>query len=117
MRAEVRRLHSPDVLDLRGYTPPVSDDFSVLIQILAGPLGLDGEESFDIEVLTPKRLASRVAQKGPVSGCHLLIVECFDYASIEKWIHRAVTSCEGSDWQEVAERLGRVGRWEFEDYS
>lgn len=76
MRAEVRRLHSPDVLDLRGYTPPVSDDFSVLIQILAGPLGLDGEESFDIDVLTPKRLASRVAQKGPVSGCHLLIVEC-----------------------------------------
>jgi len=116
VRAEVRRLHSPDVPDLRVYDPPVGDDFSVLIQILAGPVGSDGEESFDIEVVTPKRLASRVAQKGPLNGRHLLIVESFDYATVERWIQRAVAACEGSDWRQVAECLARVGRWEFEDY-
>jgi hypothetical protein len=117
LRAEVRRLHSPDVPDLRGYTPPAGDDFSVLIQIFAGPVGSDGEESFDIEVVTPNRLASRAAEKGPISGRHLLIVESFDYASIERWIRAAVAACDGSDWAQVADRLARIGRWEFEDYA
>ncbi len=88
----------------------------MLIQVFAGPAGSEGEESFDIELVTTKRLASRIAQKGPISGRHLLIVETFDYTSIERRIHRAVAACEGSDWGQVAERLARVGRWEFEDY-
>ena len=88
----------------------------MLIQILAGPDGSEGEESFDLLVVTPKWLARRVVETGPVCGRHLLIVESFDYATIERWIRRAVSACEGCDWSQAAERLGRVGLWEFEDY-
>jgi hypothetical protein len=117
MKAEVKRLHSPDALDLRRYEPEQPDDFSILIQILVGPVGSEGEESFDVEVVTPKRLATRASQKGPISGRHLLIVNTFDYDTIAKWIHRVVASCEGVTWTAVADRLGRIGRWEFEDYT
>jgi hypothetical protein len=117
LRAEIRRLHSPDLFDLRHDSPTPPDDFSVLIQILVGPAGGPGEESFDVLVVTPKYLARRVAQQGPVCGRHLLVVESFDYASIEEWIRRAVHSCEGSTWSEVALRIARIGHWEFEDYT
>lgn len=117
MKAQIRQLHSPDVARLEDHCPEQHDDFAILIQVLAGPAGAEGAESFDIEVVTPKRLAARIRETGPVGGRHLLIVNHYDYESIARWIERAVSSCEGSDWNEVAEKLGRFGRWEFEDYA
>jgi len=117
VKAMVRRIHSPDVVDLRKYDPDPRDDFSLLVQIIAGPAGLDGEESFGIEVVTPKRLASRVAESGPFCGRHLLVVNAFDYDTIADWIQRVVESCEGENWIAVAEQLARFGHWEFEDYT
>lgn len=116
MKAQIRRLHSPDVADFESHTPERHDDFSILVQVLAGPEGADGEESFDIEVTTPKHIARRIRDTGLVQGRHLLIVDSFDWRAIVQWIERAVSRCDGSTWDEVAVKLSRVGRWEFEDY-
>jgi hypothetical protein len=51
-----------------------------------------------------------------MSGRHLLLVERFDANAIQRWIERAVAGCIGSTWREVAEKLSRIGHWEFEDY-
>lgn len=116
MQAEIRRLHTPDVDDLANFEPADPENFALLVQVIAGPAGGPGEESFDLEVVTPKHLAARVA-RGPMSGRHLLIVRRFDAEEIRQWINQAVASCSGQTWQEVAGRLGRIGHWEFEDYS
>lgn len=118
MRAQIRRLHAPDAPSgLADYRPDDDTDFELLVQIIAGPLGGEGEESFDLEVVTPTRIAKRLQGKGPISGRHLLIVERFDLGAITRWIERAVTSCAGETWRDVAEQLARIGRWEFEDDS
>jgi hypothetical protein len=52
MKAIVKSLHSPDVSDLTSYVPAVRDDFSFLLQILAGPAEGEGDESFEILVAT-----------------------------------------------------------------
>ena len=117
MRASLRRVHSPDVEDLESYRPERSDDFGFLLQIFAGPEGGEGEESFDVVVCTPRWLERKHGQHEVVVGRHRLIVFEYDYDRLVKMIELYCDSCEGNSWQDVAEKLSRLGKWEFEDYS
>ena len=72
MKASVRTFHSPDV-DLVTHRPGDPGDVGVLIQILAGPSGGPGEESFDVLVCTPRWLDRRLRDVGPIVGRHYQI--------------------------------------------
>lgn len=50
---EIKYFHSPDADDLGRYEPPDPDKFALLVQIMVGPSGTEGEESFDVQVVTP----------------------------------------------------------------
>jgi Immunity protein 8 len=116
MKARVKGLHSPDVPDLTRHVPAVRDDFAFLLQILAGPAEADGEESFDVFVCTPTWLRNNHQPTDIVMGRHKLIVFEYDYGRLWTFITSVIESCEGATWQELAERIGRLGKWEFEDY-
>jgi hypothetical protein len=47
MKAELKRIHNPDIDNLSEYYPNDPENFSFLLQAIVGPLGEDGEESFD----------------------------------------------------------------------
>ena len=47
---------------------------------------------------------------------HHLLMESFDWPTLSSYIKRRVHECEGATWREVAEKLARLGYWEFEDY-
>jgi len=115
MLAELKRLHSPDVLDLPGWVPD-TDDFAILVQVLVGLQGSPGEESFDVTVCSPEWIAQRAREERIFDGRHHLVVAPFDYQKLWQYLTRYVSSCEGSTWQEIATKLGRLGQWEFEDY-
>lgn len=112
MIAVLRDVHSPDVDDLAAFEPGASA-FAVLVQMLVGPLDGEGEESFDVMVCSPDWIR---LQPEPVIGRHLLIVNTFGWALIRQFLEDQVSRCEGSDWPEVANKVGRIGQWEFEDY-
>jgi hypothetical protein len=115
VRPELKRLHSPDVFDLN---KPMIDDsapFCVLLQAMFGPEGAEGEESFDMLVCNPKWIEARAKERA-FSGRHHLIVLGFDINQIRSFLVEYSGKCSGSTWSEVAEKLGRIGRWEFEDY-
>jgi hypothetical protein len=76
MIAELKSLHSPDVEDLHDWVPG-STEFAILLQIMAGPEGTPGEESFDVTLCSPAWVAARVAEAKLLEGCHLLIVSEF----------------------------------------
>jgi hypothetical protein len=113
--AQLKRLHSPDIQDLRNWIPE-SKEFAILLQIMAGPEGSPGEESFDVTLCTPAWIKNQVEREGVITGRHLLIIADYDYGQVNGYISRYLTTCTGNTWQEVAAKIARLGHWEFEDY-
>lgn len=113
---EVRRLHSPDLYDMQSGVPDDPEQFCILVQAMIGPAGESGEESFGFVVCTPKWLTQSLLKDDYVFGRHYLVVEYYDYNIILNAINFLCQSITGSSWRQVAEQLGRYGKWEFEDY-
>jgi len=116
IRAELKWLHSPDVDDLALFRPEPEDKFGFLLQFFAGPEGKESEESFGVIVCSPRWLAETNASSDVVVGRHHLILQEYDYERLKRFIEDYCASCEGDSWDEVALKVGRLGRWEFEDY-
>lgn len=116
MDAELKRLHSPDVFNLEDYHPSDPEKFNILIQAMVGPKGGEGEESFNIEVCTPRWLEETYGRDEVIIGRHHLIVREFNYKKVAATIKQFLQHCSGKDWNDVATRVSRLGLWEFEDY-
>ena len=116
MRAEVRSLTTVDFGDLEKYDPEVFDNFCVAIRVMVGPYGAPGEESFDAFVCTTKWLEQELQAAEILLARHYLIVRTFNYEVLRKFIEQYVRRCEGDSWEEVARKVGYLGRWEFENY-
>ena len=116
MRAKIRWFHSPDVYDLEKYAPDDPEDVGVFIQVMVGDEDSPGEESFDLEVVTPKHLIEHVKRDGPLIGRGFVIVARWNWPEIRDFLTGAFESEQAPTWDELGERLGRIGHWEFEDY-
>ncbi len=116
MRAVVRSLHlDPDPRQL----PADPAEFSLLARVFVGPSNGPGEETFDVEVCTPEFLARRCAADGFIDGRHKVIttLDTFTDDSLRSFLTRRVENTTGDTWHEVADKVARLGYWEFEDYS
>lgn len=102
--------------DLETVVPPDPDFVAQWVRVMAGPQDDRGEESFDVLVCTPGWLAEEVSRNPPVVGRHHLIVDGWDAGRVRQTLTDLFTREEGDDWADLAVRLGRLGRWEFEDY-
>ena len=116
MQAVLKRLHSPDIADVKTYLPDEQDNFGFILQAMVGPMDSDGEESFDITVCTPKWLASKYGDSDVLLGLHKLIVFQYDYARLCRFIEKYLMRCSGDTWQEVDAKVSLLGQWEFEGY-
>jgi hypothetical protein len=116
MRAIIKDIYSLDISDLNSYYPEDPKNFCFHLRLIIGPEEEEGEESFDIEVCTPKWLIENHNKDDIIIGRHYLIV--FEY-NIERIIQKVKSYCESStynSWKEASEKIGRLGKWEFEDY-
>lgn len=116
VRPILRRLHSPDLLDMQNDTPDDVESFCILVQAMIGSESSLGEESFNFIVCTIDKVAATLQKEGFLFGRHYLMVEYYNYQVIFDVIDSLCNRVSGSSWQEVAEKLGRYGHWEFEDY-
>ncbi len=116
IKAEIRAIYTSEMDRLEQHTPQDPEHFCISVRAMVGPEGGEGEESFDINVCTPKWLEEACQREGFVVGRHYLMVPRYDVAHLKEVIAGLVEKCEGNSWQEVAERVGRIGYWEFEDY-
>lgn len=115
VQPELKRLHSPDVYDLRNPTIDESKPYCILIQAMFGPTSIDGEESFDF-IVCNRLWAEQQRASGESPDPYQLVVERFDVRELEAYLRKAAADISGADWEEVAIKLGRLGKWEFEDY-
>ena len=51
-----------------------------------------------------------------ILGKDKLIVFRFDMDRILARIRKLFDNCGGKDWDEIAMKLSRIGKWEFENY-
>jgi len=114
--ARLLRLHSPDVRDLGSYVPEDRRRFGFLVQLMAGPSDSEGEESFDFILCSPEWLAQELRPNDVLIGRHHLIVREYNYGAVLRFLEDYCKQCVGNTWEEVALQLGRLGKWEFEDY-
>lgn len=116
MVSEVKSIMSSDIYDLKSYIPEDKESFMFLIRIMVGANDEKGEESFDIEVCTPKWLMDNHNLGEVILGKHKLIVFEFDMHRILEKVKKLFENCSGEDWNEIAIKLSRIGHWEFENY-
>jgi hypothetical protein len=116
MKVEIKVFHSPDVDDLEKYVPEEPDNFGFLLELSAGPKGEEGVESFDVMVCTPQWLISNKSKEDIIIGRHYLIVFEYDYERLMAYLKKYADAIDEKDWNGVAEKMSRIGRWEFEDY-
>ncbi len=116
MIPRLKGLFSLDVDDLESYTPEKPDDFGISIRLMIGDSNSEGAESFDIFVCTPAWITSRLQDQFAFWGGHSLVVPVYDFARIRNALEGMISRCAGSDWKETAQKLSRLGAWEFEDY-
>lgn len=114
MRAKLKSLSSLDV-DLATFAP---DDEAFCIAVIAeiGPLGESGAEIFQFQVCSPGWLSIELESDAIVSGRHRFFMKRYNYDALEAYVMKRVRQAEGADWCSVAEKLARLGHWEFEDY-
>lgn len=116
MKAAIRDFYSPDVDDLVSWRPADPTRFGFLLQVMVGPSDGEGEESFDFVVCSPEWLRGNSGEDRLVVGRHHILLFEYDYDLLKKAIERIVDDAGGSDWTEIATKIGRYGKWEFEDY-
>lgn len=118
MNGVLRALHSPDTPteDLRDFSPHDAASFVLMVQAFVGPSDGPGEESFEFVVCTALGLAAKTLPKG-FAFERLLLLESWNAALVERAIGDLVRHASGASWPEVAEKIARFARWEFEDSS
>lgn len=114
---DLRRLHSPDIPDIKVSRPDNEDNFCLLVQAMIGPKGATGEESFSFVVCTPNWLQQSLANgREYVFGRSYLVVGQYNFDTIWDAIESLCQRISGESWEEVADKLSRYAHWEYEDY-
>lgn len=85
--------------------------------MMVGPEGVEGEESFDVEVCSPAWLEDNLDQDSIEVGRRLIIMRTYSHGALLTAIQDYLSKCSGEDWAEVAQKVCHLGHWEFEAYS
>ncbi|WP_433372117.1 Imm8 family immunity protein [Streptosporangium sp. CA-115845] len=113
MRARVPLFRWLD-LEHRGIDDPTNA--CELLEMYVGPQNEPGDEQFQITVCTPSALAEQLRQHHFLIGRHYLFVRELCPAEVTCWLSDRIAVLEAPTWGELAEKIGRIGLWEFEDY-
>ena len=112
--AELKRIHSPDVADLRTYSPTTPYNFGFLLQLEVGPNNLQAADTFDVMVCTPEWFKDRHKATDVLLLRNYLLVFQYDYPRLIHFIEKYCMRCSGETWEEIVAQLSHLGKWEFE---
>lgn len=99
---------------IASYKPLDSTCFTLAVRLVVGEYNKPGRDTFDLEVCTPSWLVEECRITYAQVGRHRLLVDHFDPARITTFLRSYCNECAGDDW---SEKIGRIARWEFEDYA
>lgn len=116
MKAEIKGLHSSDIYDLEHFKPIDKNHFCFYLEMLVGVKNEKGAEQFGITVCTPQWLIDNKNEKDIFFGKNYLIVFEYNYKKLYAFLNNYIENLQGDSWVKLAEKVGRIAYWEFEDY-
>ena len=117
MKVILKNFYSTDIdVPLFEYVPSSPNEFGFLARLIVGEEKMGGEESFDVMICTPQWLISNHKAADIIIGKHYLIVFEYNYHRIYSKFKSLIEGVEASGWEEICSIIGRLGKWEFEDY-
>ncbi|WP_052351784.1 immunity 8 family protein [Deinococcus pimensis] len=117
LEAEIKELYSLDVPEaLEQFRPDDPRDVGITVRMMVGTAGDDAADSFDVLVCTPRWLEREMVNGSHLWGDGLLLVSEYDWSLVQSVLTSRVSRCVGERWEDVAARLSRFSRWEFEGY-
>jgi len=116
LQAKLKQVHSPDVWDLQKYQPEVADNFSFLLELSVSTTESEAADNFDIFVCTPEWLKQHHKTDDIVVGRNRLIIFEYNYDRLINFLTKYCSKCSGDTWEEIAEQMSRLAKWEFEDF-
>jgi hypothetical protein len=116
MKAVLKSIDTGGQIAFESYWPEDLECFGLWLTVLTGPDDSEGGHLYQILVCTPEWIKKECLDRGAVWGRHMLIVPSFDPDQIKSEIVQYVEGCTGKDFGEIAQKVARIGAWEFEDY-
>jgi hypothetical protein len=113
------KLHSLTFLDIEAikYYDPANPVFNFHVQAFVGPMNAPGEDSFEFQCCSPAWLQNTLENDVSfILGRHMIIMKEFSEEELFSIIAFLCVNTTGDSWNEIGEKLGRHGFWEFEDY-
>jgi hypothetical protein len=115
MRAAVRHFRWTELEDTERILDP--DDALENLEVYVGPADGPGEERYQIQVCTPAALQRFLDQQPWLIGRHWLFVRRLVPDEMTSWLCGRIESLHGDTYDDVAQKIARIGLWEFEDYT
>ena len=116
MRETIKSCDSIEIEDFSTYYPEDPESFAFSLTLAIGELGSAGANDFDITVATPEFLRNQYLGDKSYLLRHYLLVKEYGFECILAMVTKYVNSLEAETWEQLAQKIGQVARWEFEDY-
>jgi hypothetical protein len=116
MRATIKSYDSDEIADSHTYYPEDPEFFAFSLTLAIGEVGSARADNFEITVVTPEFLRAQYPRDKCYLLRHYLLVNEYDFASILALLTKYVDSLEAETWEQLAQKVGQIARWEFEDY-
>lgn len=116
MKAIVKNIDTGSDVAFDAYHPADEECFGRWLTVLVGPENEEGGHLYQVLACTPEWIQREFLHTGAVWGRHMLIVSRYDQGRIRRELDHYVEGCTGDNFWEIAQKVARIGAWEFEDY-
>jgi hypothetical protein len=118
MKAEVKALESPGVVDLWDYKTNDNGDFEFRLEMFIGPVGEERSDLFTVIVCGPSMVKGFVPKKDfsiehyREKGNHYLVMKRYDYTTLRIYLDGFVSKCSGRWWGFISWQIRKIAKWE-----
>lgn len=118
MKPIIKSYHSLEMFYVdEDYRPEDLTNFGFTFELQIGMDNSKVEEVFSFFVCSPKWLLEHCSKEEVMLGLHYLIMAEFDFKLLIEWLNAYVNNCTGETWEEIVQKLSRLGRWESDDFT
>ena len=114
MKAEIKDYSRTGNEDLSSYEPEDKQVFMFTLLLSIGVKGQEGADFFEVDVVSPGYLEQ--LNRPPFFIRHTILAINYDVPTVVALITKYVDGLEEESWEKLVNKIGRMARWEYEDY-